>query len=79
MKKLVIIVGVLIVAGATLPLWGGCSLNGKACSAWCEVRHFNSDAARLGCKARCTSDKLSCIASDGAKGVDDFMSGLKGK
>ncbi len=79
MKKLVVIIGLLLVAVATVPLWGGCDLKGTTCSAWCSVRHFNSDAARLGCKARCAADKLGCIARSGSKSADDFLSGLKGK
>lgn len=79
MKKVVIVVALLLVAVATLPWWGGCGLNAQACKAWCSVRHLNSDAARVGCEARCVADKLGCLAQQGANGANDFMSGLKGK
>ena len=77
MKKLLLILVVLVVAGATLPLWGSCDLNAKACSAWCSVRHFNSDVKTAGCKARCTTDKLSCLADKGAKNVEGFFDEMK--
>jgi hypothetical protein len=77
MKKLFLVVVLAVVAVATLPLWGSCDLNAKACSAWCSVRHFNSDVKTAGCKARCTADKLSCLADKGAKNVEGFVEEFK--
>jgi hypothetical protein len=76
MKKILIAAVVIVVAVATLPLWGGCDLNAKACSTWCSVRHFNSDVKEAGCRARCATDKVSCLAEAGAEGVDDFIEGF---
>lgn len=75
MKKLLLIGVVLVVAVATLPLWGSCDLNAQACSAWCSARHFNSDIKTAACKAQCTTDKLSCLANKGAKEVEGIFKG----
>lgn len=77
MKKLLLIGIVLVVAGVTLPLWGSCDLNAKACSAWCSARHFNSDVKTAACKAQCTTDKLSCLANKGAQKIEGMLKGSK--
>jgi len=77
MKKLLIVVVLAVVAVATLPLWGSCDLNAKACSAWCSVRHFNSDMKTAGCRSRCSTDRLRCLTDRGAKEVESFIDELK--
>jgi len=77
MKKLLFIIILAVIAVATLPMWGSCDLNAKACSAWCSARHFNSDMKTATCKARCANDKLSCLADQGAKSVEEFIDELK--
>lgn len=77
MKKVLLI---LIVAGgiavATLPMWGSCDLNAKACRTWCSVRHMNSDMKAAGCEASCTTKELSCLADNGAKELQGFFDEL---
>lgn len=77
MKKVLIIAVLAAVAVATLPLWGSCDLNAKACSTWCSLRHFNSDVRTASCKARCSTDRLRCLTERGAKGVESFIDELK--
>jgi len=77
MKKLLLIIVLAIIAIATLPLWGSCDLNARACSAWCSARHYNSDLKTAACQARCTNDKLSCLAEKGADSLNGFIEELK--
>lgn len=77
MKKVLIIVVLAIVAFITLPLWGSCELNAKACSTWCRLRHFDSDVKTAACKARCATDRLRCLTEHGAKEVEGFVDELK--
>jgi hypothetical protein len=76
MKKVLLILIVAGIAAVTLPLWGSCDLNAKACRSWCSVRHFNSDMKTAACQARCTSDELSCLANQGVKDVEGFFEEL---
>jgi hypothetical protein len=77
MKKALLIAVLAIVAIATLPLWGSCELNAKACSGWCTVRHFNSDVRSAGCKANCTTERLHCLTRRGADEAESFFNELK--
>jgi hypothetical protein len=77
MKNAIIIAVVAIVAVATLPWWGSCELNAKACSSWCTVRHFNSDVKSTGCKANCTTERLRCLTRRGADEAEKFLDELK--
>ncbi len=76
MKKLYIIVVVTVVAVLTLPLWGSCDLNAKACSGWCSVRHYGSDIRVASCKAGCSTDRLRCLTSQGSKEAGRFIDKL---
>lgn len=77
MKKGLIVVVVAVIAAVTLPLWGSCDLNAKACSGWCSIRHFNSDVKTASCKARCSTDRLRCLTSEGAEEMESFFNELK--
>lgn len=77
MKKLLFIIILVVIAVATLPMWGSCNLKAETCSAWCSARHFNSDVKTAACKARCANDKLSCLAEQGAQSVEDFIDELR--
>ncbi|MCW8828732.1 MAG: hypothetical protein OQK94_06720 [Gammaproteobacteria bacterium] len=79
MKKILIVIAVAAVAIVTLPLWGSCDLNAKVCSGWCEVRHFNAELKAAGCRARCSTDRLRCLAGGGSDSVEEFMEGYRGK
>lgn len=76
MKKLYIIVVVALVAVLTLPLWGSCDLNAKACGSWCSVRHSGHDLRIASCKAECSTDRLRCLTNQGSKEVGRFMDKL---
>jgi hypothetical protein len=71
------VIALVVAAVVSVPLWGGCDVNAKVCSAWCNVRHVNSDVKAAGCRARCQTDKLACIARQGTQGLDDFFEGFK--
>ncbi len=73
MKKLYLIVVVTLIAALTLPLWGSCDLNAKACDSWCSVRHYGSDLRTASCKAECTTDRLRCLTNQGKKEVDRII------
>lgn len=80
MKKVlstaVIVAVVVIAALATVPLWGSCDLKANVCKTWCSVRHFNEDLKEAGCRTRCATDNMSCLAEQGADSVDDFIEGF---
>lgn len=78
MKKLYLFIVVTLIAAVTLPLWGSCDLNAKACSSWCEVRHYGSDLRIATCKAECTTDRLRCLTNQGSEEVGRFL-GQMGK
>lgn len=65
MKKILLLAGVLALLVVTVPLWGGCDLEYKVKSVWCDIRHFNSDTAALSCKARAVATKAGCLAEQG--------------
>ncbi len=77
LKLLLVAVLVLLVGGATIPLWGSCDLKYDFCSAVCSVRHPQSDIERASCRTSCGAEKAGCLAGRGAKGVGDFLDGLK--
>jgi len=77
MKKLLFILVLVVIAIVTLPLWGSCDLNARACSTWCSARHYNSDFKTATCQARCSSDKLNCLAEKGADSFNGFIDELK--
>ena len=79
MKKLLIVLGLLVIVVATIPLWGGCDLNGRLCSTWCGIKHFNNDMKAAGCRVSCSLENARCQGAESARQLDDFMSGLKGK
>lgn len=83
MKKVlstVVVVAAVVIAGlATVPMWGSCDLNAKVCKTWCGVRHFNEDLKEAGCRTRCATDNMSCLAGQGADSVDDFLEGFNSK
>ena len=79
MKKVIIAVVVLAAVVLTLPLWGGCDLNARACNAWCSVRHLNAEFKEAGCKARCETERLRCHAGAAGNSVDDFFEGYRNK
>jgi hypothetical protein len=77
MKKVLIIIVLAVAAIATLPLWGSCELNAKACSSWCTIRHFNSDLKSASCKAGCSTDRLRCLTRKGSEEAQNFVDQLK--
>ena len=77
MKKILLLAAVVVAALATVPFWGGCDVNAKICSTLCDVQHYDSDIKAAGCRARCSTDQLSCLAKKGSKSVDDFVEGFK--
>jgi hypothetical protein len=79
MKKAIIIALVLATIVATIPLWGGCDLNQRYCNATCSIKHFNNDMKAAGCRARCSMENAKCHGEEAAEGLNDFMSGLKGR
>lgn len=79
MKKVLVAVIVIIVGVATVPLWGSCDLNADVCRTWCSVRHMNSDVKEAGCRTRCATDRISCLAEQGSEGLNDFIEGFQGK
>lgn len=79
MKKVFIALLALGAAFATVPLWGSCDLNADACSAWCRMKHFNSDSKTFGCRVSCSMEQASCRSRDAAGGFNEFMKGLQEK
>jgi len=77
MKKVLVVVALLVIVVASVPLWGGCDVKAKVCAGWCEVRHFNKEVKAAGCRARCSTDRLQCLAQEGQDGIDDFIEGFK--
>lgn len=77
MKKLLLVVVLALIALGSVSWWGGCDLNARLCSAWCEVRHFNAEIKAAGCRARCTTERLRCLAGQGRDGVSDFIEGYR--
>ena len=73
MKKLYIIVVLALVAVLTLPLWGSCDLNAAGCRHWCSVRHYGSDLRIASCRVQCSTDRLQCLAGQGAREVERFI------
>jgi len=71
MRKILLLVALLIVGGITLPLWGSCDLNQRACATWCKVRHFNAEVQRAACLARCTTEKSRCLLQEGVEKVQE--------
>ena len=61
-KLIIILLAVGIVAVLTAPVWGGCDINYKLCSGWCDIRYFNSSFEATVCKGGCGADKLACLA-----------------
>ncbi len=76
MKKIYILVVVTLVALLTLPLWGSCDLNAKACDGWCSLRYFGSDIRIASCKAECEADRLRCLTAQGSKEVGRMIDKL---
>lgn len=76
-KMLLMAVVVVVIAVATMPMWGSCDLNYKTCSTWCELKHFNEDVKKAGCQAACSSDKLGCLGQQGVEKVDKFVEDMK--
>lgn len=80
MKKVIIVLLLLVAVGvATVPLWGGCDLNARVCTTWCEIKHLNSDMKAAGCRARCAMEQARCHGDEAARSVEDFMKGLEGR
>jgi hypothetical protein len=66
MKNLIMLLAAaLLVAGATLPLWASCDLQGDVCSRWCGIRHYDSGIKAATCRAECVADRLGCLAAEG--------------
>ncbi len=61
--KWLLVTGILV--GASAPAFSDCSVQFKACTAWCGVRHFDSDVRKVGCKTRCAADRAACFAEAG--------------
>lgn len=76
MKKLYITVVLTLIALLTLPLWGSCDLNAKACGAWCDVRHYGSELGIASCKAVCTTDRLRCLTGKGSEDSKRLLDGV---
>lgn len=72
-------VGVVLVAVATMPWWGGCDLNAKRCSTLCSIKHFNNDMEAAGCRASCTMENARCHGEEAAEQLNDFLRGFQGK
>ncbi|HEY0719705.1 MAG TPA: hypothetical protein VGE50_00475 [Gammaproteobacteria bacterium] len=79
MKKVIIAVLLLVAVVATIPLWGGCDLNARRCSTWCNIKHLNNDMQAAGCRARCAMQNAACHGEEASQGLDDFMKGLQGR
>jgi len=77
MKKILVIIALAALVLVTVPLWGSCDLNAKLCNGLCSVRHMDSDVRTAGCRARCRTDQLSCLAKQGSRSVEDFIEGFK--
>ena len=75
MRKLLTIALLAAAVIFTLPLWGSCDLNARVCSAWCGVRHLDSDIKTASCNARCERDRLHCLTGRGASEVQGFVDG----
>lgn len=79
MKKMIIIALALAAIVATIPLWGGCDLNARFCTAKCSIKHINKDMKAAGCRTRCSMENASCHSTEAAEGFNDFVKGLQGK
>lgn len=66
-----------------------CAFDQTICEARCSIKHFDSNAARLGCESRCAAERAACSTEAGAKkalemGKDawddtgDFVEGFTG-
>lgn len=77
MRKLLTIALLAAAVIFTLPLWGSCDLNARVCSAWCGVRHLDSDIKTASCNARCESVRPRCLTDRGISEVQGFVDGLK--
>ena len=57
-----IVIILFIVAIYTAPSWGGCGMNYKLCSLWCNIKHFNSSFDQVTCKGGCGADRVACMS-----------------
>jgi hypothetical protein len=53
---------IFIVAVFTAPSWGGCGMNHKLCSLWCDIKHINSSFDQVACKGGCGADRIACMS-----------------
>lgn len=44
-----------------------CSLQQSMCNTECMVKHFNNEAAELGCKSTCAAKRALCSTEKGAE------------
>ena len=65
MKKIMgLLALVVLVGGATFPLWASCDITADVCSRWCGVRHYDSGIKAAACRAECVGERLSCLAKE---------------
>ncbi len=77
MKYVLIILVLALAVAASVPLWGSCGLKQQYCTAWCGVRHFDSDIKAGACEARCAAERAGCLAGEGVTAVGDALDRLE--
>lgn len=76
MKKLLLILVIsIIIAVATIPLWGTCDLKYRFCTTLCDLRHGNSELQKTTCRTRCTTEKAACLAGEGVEKFGRMLEG----
>ncbi|MDH5785675.1 MAG: hypothetical protein OEZ16_08720 [Chromatiales bacterium] len=66
MKKIMgLVLLIVVVAGATSPVWLSCDIKSDLCSRWCGIKHYDSTLNAAACRAECVGDKLNCLAKEG--------------
>ena len=75
LKRILAVVVLLLAAVATLPWWGGCDLNARVCSTWCNVKNPGGEMKAAACRASCSLESTRCHGAKAAKDVGNFMKG----
>ncbi|SEG53395.1 hypothetical protein [Marinobacterium lutimaris] len=67
MEKNLLAAGLIL--GLLLPTQAraDCAFDQTICEARCSIKHFDSNAARLGCESRCAAERAACSTEAGAK------------
>lgn len=64
LKITAVLIAIVVIAFLTFSIWASCDIKYQRCSTLCEIKHFNSDFDKAGCKGVCFSKKISCITSE---------------